>query len=108
MSDSTNKIQSKINRCLKGIFSRPVSSFVWFLIFVPFISFAQNQVNNKASLSGIVADVNGSPLAFATVTVSGRNATSTDNAGKFEIKNLPPGRNQIAVSLVGYQHFLNR
>lgn len=58
----------------------------------------------RASLVGIVADSrSGEPLAKALVEITDLNRTAiTDDAGRFALVDLPPGRHVLTVSLVGY------
>jgi iron complex outermembrane receptor protein len=56
----------------------------------------------KSSLKG-VATANNSPLAFATIVLSGtKHGTTTNDKGFYEIKNIPPGEYTAVFSSVGY------
>ncbi len=66
--------------------------------------------DETCTLKGRVADPAGAPAAAATIQLerSGfgeRYRGATDSAGKFEIKDLPPGDYRVTISLNG---FLNR
>jgi iron complex outermembrane receptor protein len=69
----------------------------------PLTGHAQNSKPLKAAISGIVTDSDGQALKFATVSMSGATRTSTDNSGKFTIKEVSVGVHRISISLVGYQ-----
>lgn len=55
----------------------------------------------QRSITGLVLDANGSPVANASVLVKGTNfGTSSNNLGEFTI-DMPSGRNTLVVSAVG-------
>lgn len=58
----------------------------------------------QRKISGVVQDAkNQTPLAGATILVSGRNSTSLSDAeGKFSIQ-VPKGKSVITISFVGYE-----
>lgn len=95
-------MQSRIYRTSGKVGITLVSIAFSFLILIPLLSRAQNNIENKAMLSGFVADADGNPLAFATIKVDARS-TTTDNVGKFEIKDLSAGKHQLTISLIGYE-----
>ncbi|MFW0717843.1 TonB-dependent receptor [Pedobacter sp. N23S346] len=67
----------------------------------PLKSIAQN--TGTAAISGLVTDVDGQPLPNATISISGNKNSSSNNEGRFLLKNLPSGLHRFSVSLVGYQ-----
>lgn len=78
-------------------------------IFSVFLCFSQNSVRGL-TIKGIVADsVSQNALGFATITLlraTGTRvlkSTHTDEEGKFELSNLPPGLYDLTVTLVGYK-----
>jgi outer membrane receptor protein involved in Fe transport len=69
------------------------------LIFTPSVR-AQD---NGAATGVVVSSWDGTPLPGATVTVRGTTlAVQTDAAGRFELKNLPPGDQVLRISKSGY------
>jgi iron complex outermembrane recepter protein len=55
------------------------------------------------TLSGIVTDTSGAPLAQVRVTVlEARRTTTTDPEGRYTLPNLPSGTYGVAFALVGY------
>jgi iron complex outermembrane receptor protein len=63
---------------------------------------------NTGKVTGKVTDkASGEPLAGATVTVRGSNAsTITDNNGVFTLTNLKAGKSTLVISYVGYADML--
>lgn len=56
------------------------------------------------SVKGKVSSGDGSPLAFAHVTVKEKNLVSlTDDQGNFELKNVPAGNWVVQISSVGFE-----
>lgn len=48
--------------------------------------------------------VSGEPLSGSSVFINGSSiGTVADNKGRFELNNIPPGRYELVVSLVGYE-----
>lgn len=80
------------------------SIFLFLLLINTTTSFGQVKGSMKASLSGFVNDADGQPLKYATVKISGGKSTSTNEQGKFLIKDLSAGTHHLSVSLVGYQN----
>ncbi len=64
---------------------------------------ASMAAQNKVTLSGKIADRNGSPIAQATIAVEGTTSgTYTDNLGRYSLQ-VPPGRHTFVVSFLGYR-----
>ncbi|WP_373730369.1 TonB-dependent receptor, partial [Bacteroides heparinolyticus] len=58
---------------------------------------------NKVTLSGKVADRNGTPIAQATIAIEGTTSgTYTDDLGRYSLQ-VPPGRHTFVVSFLGYR-----
>lgn len=58
---------------------------------------------NKATLSGKVADRNGTPIAQATIAIEGTTSgTYTDDRGRYSLQ-VSPGRHTFVVSFLGYR-----
>lgn len=58
---------------------------------------------NTAVVSGVVTDSLGRPLSNAQVLLSpGGRGTTTNSAGAFNFRSVPPGRYHLDVSLIGY------
>ncbi len=58
---------------------------------------------NKVTLSGKVADRNGTPIAQATIAIEGTTSgTYTDDLGRYSLQ-VPPGRHTFIVSFLGYR-----
>ena len=52
---------------------------------------------------GVVRDSAGAPLGYVQVVVAGLNrVTTTDEAGRFAFRGLPPGRYHLDAILIGY------
>jgi len=61
---------------------------------------------NLYSLTGVITDDKALPLPGAAVYISGyKFATTTNTEGKFELKNLAPGKYDILVQLTGFLPF---
>lgn len=71
---------------------------VHIVVLLPFFSFGQT-----GTISGTVA-ATGKPLEFANVTIRNTILGSvTSENGYYEIKNIPYGKYQISVSVIGYE-----
>ena len=56
-----------------------------------------------ATLAGTVSDTAARPLPDVTVSMTGRDLRAiTDSAGRFELKNVPPGRGQFTFKRIGF------
>lgn len=53
------------------------------------------------SLSGVITDVNGNPVAGATVTLDTGETTTTDANGQYSFENVPAGNHTITVEKDG-------
>ncbi|HEY2581305.1 MAG TPA: TonB-dependent receptor [Mucilaginibacter sp.] len=84
--------------------------FLFFLTITSLIVKAQNNnVNNKAKISGKVVDaVTKQPVDYATVSIykqgstSPFNGASTDPKGNFNIDNITPAEYSITIDFLGY------
>ena len=75
----------------------------FFLLFISLgFSFAQTSI-----IRGNVYDENtGNPVAYATVLLEGTTlGTATDVEGFFNITGVPPGKQKLVVSFVGYESY---
>jgi outer membrane receptor protein involved in Fe transport len=68
-----------------------------------FAAGAGAQTSTTGSIEGTVADTNGAPVPNVTVTVTSSNlirpqSAQTDDQGRYQILNLPPGKYTIAVA----------
>jgi hypothetical protein len=74
----------------------------FFLLLVSIHLFAQQPTQ---SIRGTVVDqASNRPLWYATVGIQNTSSgTTTDSLGNFTLKNIPIGRHDIIVSLVGYE-----
>ncbi|RLD36085.1 MAG: TonB-dependent receptor, partial [Bacteroidetes bacterium] len=77
---------------------------ILFLVIIsPFTSFSQNTQNIRGN---VIDEVTKLPLPGASVIIVGTNpiiGATTDEKGKFKIKNQKPGRYNLKVSYMGYQ-----
>jgi iron complex outermembrane receptor protein len=66
---------------------------------------AKNSFTQTSILRGVVTDEsNGESLPFATVFIKSINLGAyTDLDGKYELKNVPPGKHLVKFSFVGYK-----
>lgn len=97
----------------KQIHPKSISSYLIIKIYLmvlaavviasPTVTFAQNKISSKTSLSGTVLDADGQPLKYATVAISGGKSSATDNLGKFMISGVAGGTYRVSASLIGYQ-----
>lgn len=56
------------------------------------------------TIAGRVTDVQGDPLAFATVALLGTRLSATaDSAGYYSIRHVPPGRYTVRITKTGYE-----
>ncbi|MGV3709764.1 MAG: carboxypeptidase regulatory-like domain-containing protein [Gemmatimonas sp.] len=66
-------------------------------------------VVTNGSISGVVIAPGGIPLAGATVSLVGENAsTVTDSTGRFVLRDIAPGAHIALVRRIGYQSFEQR
>ncbi|MEO8859998.1 MAG: TonB-dependent receptor, partial [Ginsengibacter sp.] len=70
------------------------------LICVTFFFFAKSEAQNGI-IKGTVTDENG-PLAGASVSIGGKNGTTTNNYGNYELS-VKPGKHTLSITYVGYQ-----
>lgn len=69
-----------------------------------FLLLATSATAQTGSLAGTVLDEAGAPLSGATVYLSGTTrGDATDDAGRYEITDVPPGAYRLVGSLVGYE-----
>ena len=77
-----------------------------FLIFSVFFIFLQITAFSQLKLSGKISDLQGEPLAGATVLLKGTYlGVITDATGNFEFQHLNPGNYQLVVSFIGYESY---
>src|SRR5688500_12609886 len=60
----------------------------------------------RGTISGQISDEMGGVIPGASVTVEnkdGRRTTTTDSAGRFTVRTLPPGRYRVQVALLGFR-----
>ncbi|HEX8493811.1 MAG TPA: TonB-dependent receptor [Pyrinomonadaceae bacterium] len=67
---------------------------------------AAAQTSTTGTIEGTVADTNGAPVPNVTITVSSPNlirpqSAQSDDEGRYQILNLPPGRYTISVAATG-------
>lgn len=80
-------------------FYKIISLFLFSLLFIPSISFAQS----TGSIGGTVIDENNVPLPGASIRIEGTNSGAlTDDEGKYIILNVDVGTYSIEASYVGY------
>ena len=82
------------------------NSFIIFLLLGLLLSFEGNaQTKENNTVKGRVLEYEtGKPLENVNVYISGTTwGTTTDQAGNFEIKNIPSGIQQIVASIIGYE-----
>ncbi|HEX2788659.1 MAG TPA: TonB-dependent receptor, partial [Ignavibacteria bacterium] len=80
-------------------FYKIISLFIFSLLFIPSISFAQS----TGSIGGTVLDENSVPLPGASVRIEGTNSGAiTDDEGKYIILNVDVGTYNVEASYVGY------
>ncbi len=70
------------------------------------LSFCEIVVAQTGSIHGNARDMDGKPLPYASVILSGSSKdASTDENGDFEIENVPAGIQLIEISTLGFQRF---
>jgi hypothetical protein len=62
------------------------------------LAVAQNTPPPKGSISGVVTDTAGAPVAGVTVAISRAISTVTDSQGRFSLKDIEPGRRMVGAS----------
>ena len=82
---------------------RHLFSAVCALCLLVFAAGVQAQTSTTGTIEGTVADTNGAPVPNVTVTVSSPNlirpqSAQTDDDGRYQILNLPPGRYNVSVA----------
>ena len=83
------------------------------LLFTIFLMCFHSVKAQEFSISGIVVDSENNPVEFANVVVNDSNGnivngTSTDNSGKFQLRNLPLNTYDLVISFIGYNEFRQR
>ncbi len=84
--------------------------FVAALSLALFATSAMAQTSTTGSIEGMVTDPNGAAVKGANVTATSPNliksqSTTTDDYGRFQILNLPPGTYKISVEAGGFAKF---
>ena len=76
-----------------------------FLVFLLFYNLNHSQTQKRFSIIGQVLDeTNNEPISTVNVFLDGTTfGTTTNNAGRFEIENLPPGTYRIIASMIGFE-----
>src|ERR1700735_4133378 len=90
---------------------RSILSFILFALFINFPGYSKagDPGDPPGSLTGIVTDKDGKPIAGATVSIPDlKTATVTDASGKYSLKKLPNGAYLVQVTYVGYGTFNKR
>ncbi|EDM34035.1 putative ferric aerobactin receptor [Pedobacter sp. BAL39] len=72
------------------------------LLFSPLITDAQANAGQVGSISGAVTDSEGQPLKYATVRLTGGKSSQTNEQGRFLFNDVPAGKYQVSIRLVGY------
>ncbi len=68
-----------------------------------------NSVNQYASITGRILDLENSPLPGATLVIVGKNkGCASDNNGVFRMANILPGDYTIQISYIGYETVLKK
>ena len=83
------------------------------LLFTIFLMCFHSVKAQEFSISGTVVDPENNPVEFANVVVNDSignivNGTSTDNSGKFQLRNLPLNTYDLVISFIGYNEFRQR
>ncbi|MDW7694380.1 TonB-dependent receptor [Flammeovirgaceae bacterium SG7u.111] len=74
------------------------------LLFTLLLMASPSLFGQYGTLTGKVINQKGQPVAFANVYLEGRTSgSSTDDEGKFIIKNVTTGKQTVLVSAIGYQ-----
>ena len=78
-------------------------------VFMGSVLFAQDDFSdssdpqNKITISGVVSDTNGNPLAGANVLIDGTDlGSATDEDGNYQLENVEVG-SSLSVSMIGYE-----
>ena len=83
----------------------PTSKFFGFVFFTLLsINSGTSFAQSPGSVKGTVTDEHGKPLDFVAVSLKGelKLGDMSDASGRFEIKNVPPGRYTVRANFVGY------
>ena len=60
-------------------------------------------VKNECTISGVIKDADGNPVANATVSLSNGMSTTTDSNGRFELTGVPSGTYTLTVTKDGFK-----
>jgi CarboxypepD_reg-like domain len=72
---------------------------ILFFLFFSFTAAAQRVIKGR-----VVNDVTGTAIPGASVFISNTSkGTTTDNAGKFELTDIPAGKHDLVISSIGYE-----
>jgi outer membrane receptor for ferrienterochelin and colicins len=79
----------------------------FFLVFL--LTLVQAAYGQKAQIKGQVSALNGELLGYATVSILGtKMGTTADEEGRYQLRNLAPGKYQIVASFLGYEAYQKR
>ena len=74
-----------------------------YFILSPTVSFGQNKSSANTAVGGLVNDPQGRPLPYVTVSIGGSKSGQTDEKGRFLIKELSAGGQEVRITRVGYR-----
>src|SRR5215813_10390417 len=86
---------------------KKIFMFVMAMALALFATGAMAQTSTTGSIEGLVTDPNGAAVRGATVTVTSPNlirtqTTATDDSGRYQLLNLPPGMYKVSVDASGF------
>src|SRR5215813_6594577 len=86
---------------------KKIFMFVMAMALALFATGAMAQTSTTGSIEGLVTDPNGAAVRGATVTVTSPNlirtqTTATDDNGRYQLLNLPPGAYKVTVEASGF------
>ena len=75
--------------------------FLLFLLYITTVNFVYAQTTG--SVQGLITTSDAKAAPFVTIYLKNtKHNVITDNEGKFSIKNIQPGRYELAATLIGY------
>lgn len=82
--------------CKRGVVN---SALVLFFFLLSVDAAAQRTIKGR-----VVNDVTGAPISGSSVFISNTSkGTTTDNAGQFELNDVPAGKHDLVISCIGYE-----